>query len=86
MKLVIGILSVVAIGILVFMLIRVKQQSNYKYTIQYNYAKYSCEDFTNEFEYLSGNSTIRYVNERGDSIYRTGTFYIEKNKFGGLQK
>ena len=80
MKLVIGILSVVAMGVLVFMLVRANQQSHYKYTIQYNYAKYSCEDFTNEFEYLQGNATIRYVNENGDSIYRTGTFYIEQNQ------
>lgn len=80
MRLVIGILLVIAMGILVFMLIRTKEQSKYKYTIQYNYAEYSCEDFTNEFEYLPGNATIRYINENGDSIYRTGTFYIEKNK------
>jgi len=80
MRLVIGILSVIAMIILVFMLVRTQQQSNYKYTIQYNYAKYSCEDFTNEFEYLPGNATIRYINENGDSIYRTGTFYIEQNK------
>jgi len=79
MKLVIGFLLALAIGILVIMLIRTKQQSNYKYSIHYNYAKYSCEDYTNEFEYLSGNSTIRYVNENGDSVYRTGTFYIERN-------
>jgi hypothetical protein len=80
MRLVIGILSVVAFFILMFMFVRTKEQTNYKYTIQYNYAKYSCEDFTNEFEYLPGNATIRYINERGDSIYRTGTFYIEKNQ------
>lgn len=80
MKLVIGILSVVAMIVVVFALVRIKEQTNYKYTIQYNYAKYSCEDFTNEFEYLPGNATIRYVNENGDSIYRTGTFYIETNK------
>ena len=80
MKLVIGILSVVARIVVVFALVRIKEQTNYKYTIQYNYAKYSCEDFTNEFEYLPGNATIRYVNENGDSIYRTGTFYIETNK------
>ena len=80
MKLVIGILSVVFMVVIVFALVRTKEQSNYKYTIQYNHAKYSCEDFTNEFEYLQGNATIRYINERGDSIYRTGTFYIEKNQ------
>lgn len=80
MKLVIGILSVVVMVAIVFALIRTNEQTNYKYTIQYNYAKYSCEDFTNEFEYLPGNATIRYVNENGDSIYRTGTFYIEKNQ------
>ena len=80
MKLVIGILSVVAMIVVVFALVRIKEQTNYKYTIQYNYAKYSCEDFTNEFEYLPGNATIRYVNENGDSIYRTGTLYIETNK------
>ena len=80
MRLVIGILSVVAFFILMFMFVRTKEQTNYKYTIQYNYAKYSCEDFTNEFEYLPGNATIRYINENGDSIYRTGTFYIEKNQ------
>jgi hypothetical protein len=80
MRLVIGILSVVALFILMFMFVRTKEQTNYKYTIQYNYAKYSCEDFTNEFEYLPGNSTIRYINENGDSIYRSGTFYVEKNR------
>jgi hypothetical protein len=80
MKLVIGILSVVVMVAIVFALIRTNEQTNYKYTIQYNYAKYSCEDFTNEFEYLPGNATIRYINENGDSIYRTGTFYIEKNQ------
>ena len=80
MRLVIGILSVVALFILMFMFVRTKEQTNYKYTIQYNYAKYSCEDFTNEFEYLPGNATIRYVNENGDSIYRSGTFYVEKNR------
>lgn len=80
MKLVIGILSVIAMVLIVFALFRTKEQSNYKYTIEYNYAKYSCEDFTNEFQYLPGNATIRYVNENGDSIYRTGTFYIEKNQ------
>jgi hypothetical protein len=80
MKLVIGILSVVFMVVIVFALVRTKEQTNYKYTIQYNYAKYSYEDFTNEFEYLPGNSTIRYVNENGDSIYRSGTFYIQKNR------
>jgi len=80
MRLVIGILSVVALFILMYMFVREKQQSNYKYTIQYNYAKYSCEDYTNQFEYLPGGSTIRYVNENGDSIYRSGTFYVEKNR------
>ena len=80
MRVVIGILSIFAIGILLFLLFRVRQQINYKYTIEYNHAKYSCEDFTNEFEYLPGGSTIRYINENGDSIYRTGTFSIEKNR------
>ena len=80
MRVVILILSFVAMIILVVMLIRTNIQSNYKYTIQYNYAKYSCEDYTNEFEYLPGNATIRYVNENGDSIYRSGTFYVEKNR------
>jgi len=80
MRLVIGILSLVVMIILVVMLIRTKEQNNYKYTIQYNYAKYSCEDYTNEFEYLPGGATIRYINENGDSIYRSGTFYIEKNQ------
>jgi uncharacterized protein YxeA len=80
MRLVIGILSVVFMVVIVFALVRTKQQDQYKYTIQYNQAKYSCEDFTNEFEYLQGNATIRYVNENGDSIYRTGTFYIQQNK------
>jgi hypothetical protein len=79
MRVVIVILSFVAMIILVVMLVRMKQQSHYKYTIQYNHAKYSCEDYTNEFEYLPGGSTIRYINENGDSIYRTGTFSIEKN-------
>ena len=80
MKLVMGILLTVFCAVLVFMLFRDNQQSNYKYTIQYNYAKYSYEDYTNEFEYLPGNATIRYVNENGDSIYRSGTFYVEKNR------
>ena len=80
MRLVIGILLVVFMVTIVFALFRGKQQSNYKYTIQYNHAKYSYEDFTNEFEYLQGNATIRYVNENGDSIYRTGTFSIETNQ------
>jgi hypothetical protein len=80
MKLVIGIILTAFCGVMVFMLIRTKEQSNYKYTIQYNYAKYSYEDYTNEFEYLPGNATIRYVNENGDSIYRSGTFYIQKNR------
>jgi hypothetical protein len=80
MRLVIGILSVVALFILMYMFVRENQQSHYKYTIQYNYAKYSYEDYTNEFEYLPGNATIRYVNENGDSIYRSGTFYIQKNR------
>ena len=80
MRLVMGILLTVFCAVLVFMLFRDNQQSNYKYTIQYNYAKYSYEDYTNEFEFLPGNSTIRYVNENGDSIYRSGTFYVEKNR------
>ena len=80
MKLVMGILLTVFCAVLVFMLFRDNQQSNYKYTIQYNYAKYSYEDYTNEFEYLPGNATIRYINENGDSIYRSGTFYVEKNR------
>jgi hypothetical protein len=79
MKLVIGILLAVFCVVLVFMLFRTKEQSKYKYTIEYNHAKYSYEDFTNEFEYLPGNASIRYVNENGDSIYRSGTFYIQKN-------
>jgi hypothetical protein len=80
MKLVIGILLAVFCVIMVVMLFRAKEQSHYKYTIEYNHAKYSCEDYTNEFEYLQGGATIRYINENGDSIYRTGTFSIEKNK------
>jgi hypothetical protein len=79
MKLVVGILLTVFCVVLVFMLFRTKEQSKYKYTIEYNHAKYSYEDFTNEFEYLPGNASIRYVNENGDSIYRSGTFYIQKN-------
>jgi hypothetical protein len=62
------------------MLYRDERQCHYKYTIEYNHAKYSYEDFTNEFEYLPGNASIRYVNENGDSIYRSGTFFIQKNK------
>jgi len=80
MKLVIGILLTVFCVVMVFALFRTKEQSKYKYTIEYNHAKYSCEDFTNEFEYLPGNATIRYVNENGDSVYRSGTFNIQKNK------
>jgi hypothetical protein len=80
MKLFVAFLSIVLISILLFMLIRTKEKTNYKYIITYNYSRYSCEDFTNEFEYLPGNATIRYVNERGDSVYRSGTFYIEQNK------
>jgi hypothetical protein len=80
MKLVIGILLTVFCGVMVFMLYRDEQQCHYKYTIEYNHAKYSYEDFTNEFEYLPGGATIRYINENGDSIYRSGTFYIQKNK------
>jgi len=80
MRLVAGILLVVFIFVSVLILVKTDKQSHYKYTIQYNYAKYSYEDYTNEFEYLPGNSTIRYVNENGDSIYRSGTFYVEKNR------
>jgi hypothetical protein len=79
MRVVIVILSFVAMIILICMLCRASVQSKFKYTIEYNHAKYSCEDYTNEFEYLPGGSTIRYINENGDSIYRTGTFSIEKN-------
>jgi hypothetical protein len=80
MRLVIGILLTVFCVVLAFMFVKDTMQSKYKYTIQYNYAKYSYEDYTNEFEYLPGNATIRYVNELGDSIYRSGTFYVEKNR------
>ena len=80
MKLVIGIVLTVFCIVLVIMLCRDDKQSNYKYTIQYNHAKYSHEDYTNEFEYLPGNATIRYVNENGDSVYRSGTFCVEKNR------
>ena len=80
MRVVILILSFVAMIILIVMLCRANVQSKFKYTIQYNYAKYSYEDYTNEFEYLPGNATIRYINENGDSIYRSGTFYVEKNR------
>jgi hypothetical protein len=80
MRLVIGILSVVFMVVIVFALVRTKEQSKYKYTIGYNHAKYSYEDFTNEFEYLPGGATIRYINENGDSVYRSGTFNIQTNK------
>jgi hypothetical protein len=65
--------------VLVIVIARTNEESKYNYTIHYNAARYSAEDFTNEFEYLPGNSSIRYVNELGDSIYRTGTFSIERN-------
>jgi len=65
--------------IITVLIARTDIQSKYKYTIHYNQARYSNEEYTNEFEYLSGNSSIRYVNELGDSVYRTGTFSIERN-------
>jgi len=65
--------------VLVIVIARTNEESKYNYTIHYNAAKYSAEDYTNEFEYLPGNSSIRYVNELGDSVYRTGTFSIERN-------
>jgi hypothetical protein len=71
-------LAIFAFVILIF-IARMNTSSKYNYTIHYNAAKYSAEDYTNEFEYLPGNSSIRYVNELGDSIYRTGTFSIERN-------
>ena len=80
MKLVIGIILTFFCIVMVFVMFRTKVQSKYKYTIEYNYAKYSCEDYTNEFEYLPGNATIRYINENGDSVYRSGTFNIQTNK------
>ena len=86
MKLVIGILLTVFCVVLVFALFRTKEQSHYKYTVQYNHANYSYEDYTNEFEYIPGGSTIRYVNENGDSIYRSGTFNIQTNKIIPINK
>lgn len=80
MRIVIGILLSVAIMLFVILLVRTKEKYKYKYTITYNQSSYSSEDFTDEFEYLPGNATIRYVNEYGDSVYRTGTFFIQKNK------
>jgi hypothetical protein len=65
--------------VLLICILKENASSKYKYTIHYNDARYSADDFTNEFEYLPGNSSIRYVNELGDSIYRTGTFSIERN-------
>jgi hypothetical protein len=79
MKPVIIILLCVVALVLVIFVARTNEQSKYNYTIHYNAARYSTEDFTNEFEYLPGNSSIRYVNEQGDSVYRTGTFSIERN-------
>ena len=79
MKPVIIILLCVFALVLVIAIARTNEESKYNYTIHYNAARYSAEDFTNEFEYLPGNSSIRYVNELGDSVYRTGTFSIERN-------
>jgi len=79
MKPVIVILLCVVALALVIVIARTDTQSKYNYTIHYNSARYSAEDYTNEFEYLPGNSSIRYVNELGDSVYRTGTFSIERN-------
>ena len=68
-------LSVLALILVIFMA-RINTASKYNLTIHYNKGS---EDYTNEFEYLPGNSTIRYVNENGDSIYRSGSFWIERN-------
>lgn len=80
MRFILGLIGVILIiGIVIFMY-RDNQKSHYNYTIKYNYAKYTEEDYTNEFEYISNGTSIRYVNEFGDSIYRSGTFFIEKNQ------
>lgn len=71
-------LSVLAL-ILLIVMARTCQSSKYNYTIHYNQSNYSTEDYTNEFEYLPGNATIRYVNELGDSVYRSGSFSIQRN-------
>lgn len=76
------ILAIVATGI-IFIIISVcvaecNMRDSYKYTIHYNEARYSTSDFTNEYQSIPGSSGIRYVNQNGDSIYRNGSFWIEK--------
>ena len=79
MRTVIIILSAIFGFVLLIFILKENASSKYKYTIHYNDARYSNEDYTNEFEYLPGSETIRYVNELGDSVYRSGTFSIQRN-------
>jgi len=79
MRTVIIILSAIFAFVLLIFIMKENASSKHKYTIHYNEARYSNEDYTNEFEYLPGSETIRYVNELGDSVYRSGTFSIQRN-------
>lgn len=54
-------------------------ENKYNYTVHYNNGKWSQEEYTNGFELLPGNSSVRYVNQKGDTIFRSGTFSIERN-------
>lgn len=80
MKVLVAIFGSLIIIIILASMYRAQKSSEYKYTISYNKANHNSEDYTNEFEYLPGNATIRYVNESGDSVYRSGSFYIQENK------
>jgi hypothetical protein len=63
-----------------------KCEKVFKYKITYNTAHNTLKDFTNEYEFVNSN-TIRYKNEIGDSIFRSGTFSIKiNNEFGSLEK
>lgn len=83
MKLILWVLTtILVLSIVSLLLIEVKRsgyKKSFKYRIEHNYSRYSDEDYTNEYEYVNSN-TIRYKDERGDSVVRSGTFSIKINK------
>ena len=75
-------LFILIVGLVTLLLVdghNSKCEKIYKYSVKYNTGNTTRKDFTNEYEYVNSN-TIRYKDERGDSIIRSGTFEIKINK------
>jgi hypothetical protein len=52
----------------------------YRYRVDYQCGKWNYTDYTNRFEWVPNHAGIAYVDEKGDTVVRVGTFSVKPNR------